>query len=150
MISWRVKLYSSCILLFLVIFLNVEINSVFSHFICSIYWLLLHYFSALTFSLVFMLYRYTFLDKFVGISTVFEINRDTLLGNMSQMVESHLPLHVPQVEGLIIPSRTRGHVVKMVDGNTALVRWEVNGYVFSSCFGLSFLLMSLVYSMFIF
>lgn len=67
---------------------------------------------------------YTFLDKFVGISTVFEINRDTLLGNMSQMVESHLPLHVPQVEGFIIPSRTRGHVVKMVDGNTALVRWE--------------------------
>ncbi|KAK2983795.1 hypothetical protein RJ640_017198, partial [Escallonia rubra] len=49
---------------------------------------------------------------------------DSLVDNMSQIVETQLPLRVPGLEGLYIPSRTRGHVLKMVDANTALVQWE--------------------------
>ncbi|KAL4616065.1 hypothetical protein ACB092_07G172100 [Castanea dentata] len=67
---------------------------------------------------------YNFLDKSVGISSLFEISSDSLVDNVSQIVETHLPVHVPGVEGLLIPSKTRGHVLKMIGGNTALVRWE--------------------------
>ncbi|XP_057965187.1 uncharacterized protein LOC131155793 [Malania oleifera] len=67
---------------------------------------------------------YNFLDKSVGISSLFEISSNTLEDNISQIVETHLPLHVPGVEGLIIPSETRGHVLKVIDQNVALVRWE--------------------------
>lgn len=67
---------------------------------------------------------YNFLDKSVGISTLFEVTNDSLLNNISEIVETRLALHVPGVEGLLIPSRTRGHVLKIVGGSTALVRWE--------------------------
>ncbi|GMP64171.1 hypothetical protein CsSME_00025565 [Camellia sinensis var. sinensis] len=40
------------------------------------------------------------------------------------IVETRLPLYIPGVEGLLIPSNTRGHILKVVDGNTALIRWE--------------------------
>jgi nuclear pore complex protein Nup188 len=58
---------------------------------------------------------------------LFEINSDSLVDNISQTVETHLPVHVPGVEGLFIPSKTRGHVLKVIGGNTALVRWVVIG-----------------------
>lgn len=67
---------------------------------------------------------YNFLDKSVGISSLLEITSDSLVDNISQIIETRVPLHVPGVEGLIIPSQTRGHVLKVIDGNTALVRWE--------------------------
>ncbi|KAF8406575.1 hypothetical protein HHK36_008663 [Tetracentron sinense] len=67
---------------------------------------------------------YNFLDKSVGISSLFDIPNDSLVENISQTVETRLPLHVPGVEGLLIPTQTRGHVLKFVDGNTALIRWE--------------------------
>lgn len=43
----------------------------------------------------------------------------------SQTVETHLPLQVPGIEGLLIPAKTQGHVLRVIGGNTALVRWEV-------------------------
>uniref|UniRef100_A0A2N9H720 Uncharacterized protein n=1 Tax=Fagus sylvatica TaxID=28930 RepID=A0A2N9H720_FAGSY len=73
---------------------------------------------------LFVIPLYNFLDKSVGISSLFEINSDSLVDNISQIVETHLPVHVPGVEGLFIPSKTRGHVLKVIGGNTALVRWE--------------------------
>ena len=74
---------------------------------------------------------YNFLDKSVGMSSLLEITSDSLVDNISQIIETRVPLHVPGVEGLIIPSQTRGHVLKVIDGNTALVRWEVNRQKFS-------------------
>ncbi|XP_021609697.1 uncharacterized protein LOC110613074 isoform X3 [Manihot esculenta] len=67
---------------------------------------------------------YNFLDKSVGISSLFEITNECWLDNVLQIVETNHPLHVPGVEGLLIPSKTRGHVLKVIGGNTALVRWE--------------------------
>lgn len=68
---------------------------------------------------------YNFLDKSVGISTLFDISNQSLVDNISQVVETHVPLHIPGIDGLLIPSNTRGHILRLVDGNTALVRWEV-------------------------
>ena len=70
--------------------------------------------------------RYNFLEKSVGLSSLFEISSDSLVDGASKTVETHLPLRVPGVEGLIIPNGTRGQVIRMIDRNVALVRWEVN------------------------
>ncbi|KAL3515020.1 hypothetical protein ACH5RR_021922 [Cinchona calisaya] len=67
---------------------------------------------------------YNFLDKSVGLSSLFEISSDSLVDGTSKTVITHLPLHVPNIEGLIIPRGTRGQVIRMIDRNTALVRWE--------------------------
>ncbi|KAM1560254.1 hypothetical protein ACFX1X_003504 [Malus domestica] len=66
---------------------------------------------------------YNFLDKSLGISSLVEIN-GSFGEDRSQIVETHLPLHVPGFEGLVIPSKTCGHILRLVSGNTALVRWE--------------------------
>lgn len=62
----------------------------------------------------------------MGISTLFEIANDSLVDPTSHVVETHIPLHVPGLEGLLIPINTRGHILKLVGAKTALVRWEVN------------------------
>lgn len=67
---------------------------------------------------------YNFLEKSVGLSSLFETTSDSLVDGASKTVETHLPLHVPGVEGLIIPNGTRGQVIRMVNRNVALVRWE--------------------------
>ncbi|KAB2602437.1 nucleoporin NUP188-like protein [Pyrus ussuriensis x Pyrus communis] len=46
--------------------------------------------------------RYNFLDKSVGISSLVEINNGSVGEDMSQIVETHLPLHVPGFEGLAV------------------------------------------------
>ena len=66
---------------------------------------------------------YNFLDKSVGISSLLEITSDSLVDNVSHIIETRMPLHVLGVEGLIIPSQTHGHVLKVIDGSTALVWW---------------------------
>ncbi|XP_048491889.1 uncharacterized protein LOC104903976 isoform X2 [Beta vulgaris subsp. vulgaris] len=67
---------------------------------------------------------YNFMDKSVGISSLLEIDTDLLAGGASQIIETQLPLRVPTVESLLIPSKTRGRVLRMIDSKTALVRWE--------------------------
>lgn len=70
--------------------------------------------------------RFNFLDKSVKISSLVEINNSSSVDDISTIVETHLPLHVPGFEGLVIPSRTCGHVLRSVGGNAALVQWEVS------------------------
>lgn len=70
--------------------------------------------------------RYNFLDKSVGFSSLFEMNRESLVDNESQIVETQQPLSVPGIEGVHIPSKIRGRVLRLIDGTSALVRWEVN------------------------
>lgn len=70
--------------------------------------------------------RYNFLDKSVGLSSLCEINGVSVVNSASSVVETQRPLCVPGLEGFLIPSKTRGHILKLIDGNTALVRWEVH------------------------
>lgn len=72
--------------------------------------------------------RFSFLDKSVGLSTPIEMSSDFLLGAASKFVETSLPLPVAGIEGLVVPSKCRGQVLRMIDKNCALVRWEVNGF----------------------
>ncbi|VVB09622.1 unnamed protein product [Arabis nemorensis] len=67
---------------------------------------------------------YNFLDKSVGISTLFDITSDSLVGDASQIVETSRRLNIPGLEGLVIPSNTRGQIMRIVGENTGLVRWE--------------------------
>ncbi|CAN1259549.1 Nucleoporin NUP188, partial [Linum perenne] len=67
---------------------------------------------------------YNFLDKSVGISSLFEVTSESIVDRVSQIVETQQSLPVPGIEGLIVPSKTRGQVLKVVDAKTALVRWE--------------------------
>ncbi|OIV99597.1 hypothetical protein TanjilG_17407 [Lupinus angustifolius] len=67
---------------------------------------------------------YNFLDRSVGISSLFEINSDSQIDDVSHKVEARHTVLVPGIEGLFIPAGTRGHILKVVGDNTALVRWE--------------------------
>ncbi|XP_074312975.1 uncharacterized protein LOC141648320 isoform X2 [Silene latifolia] len=66
---------------------------------------------------------YNFMEKSIGISSIVNMGSDTAEG-ASQIVETQLPLQVPGVEGLFIPSKTRGRILRMIDSKTAVVRWE--------------------------
>ncbi|KAG4966890.1 hypothetical protein JHK87_032541 [Glycine soja] len=61
---------------------------------------------------------YNFLNRSVGISSLFEISSDL------EVVEAQQAVQVPGVEGFFIPAGTRGSVLRVVGENTALVRWE--------------------------
>ncbi|KAL2512427.1 Protein of unknown function (DUF3414) [Abeliophyllum distichum] len=67
---------------------------------------------------------FNFLDKSVGLSSPFEISSYSVVDASSKIVETRLPVHLTGVEDFVIPSGSRGHLLKMIDNNTALVRWE--------------------------
>ncbi|XP_057518162.1 uncharacterized protein LOC130799071 isoform X1 [Amaranthus tricolor] len=67
---------------------------------------------------------YNFLERSVGISSLLEINSEILDVGASPIIETQLPLQIPTVEGLHIPSKTRGRILRMIDEKIALVRWE--------------------------
>ncbi|XP_073292764.1 uncharacterized protein [Primulina huaijiensis] len=67
---------------------------------------------------------FNFLNKSVGLSTPMEISNGSEVDAVSKVVETHFPLHVTGVEGLVIPSKSQGQVLRMIDKNVALVRWE--------------------------
>ncbi|CAI9104717.1 OLC1v1003448C1 [Oldenlandia corymbosa var. corymbosa] len=67
---------------------------------------------------------YNFLEKSVGLSTPFEINSESLVDRSMKIVQTHVALPVPGVQGLIIPRGTRGQVLRMINKDCALVRWE--------------------------
>lgn len=69
--------------------------------------------------------RYNFLDKTVGLSTLVELRGNLGIDSNLRIVETQIPLSVPGLEGLQIPRDSRGHVLKVINDNTALVRWEV-------------------------
>lgn len=78
--------------------------------------------------------RYNFLNKAVQITSSFEIRKRSYVDESSNIIMIYLPMRIPGFEGLIIPGGTRGRVLRMLHGNTAVVRWEVNiiNVVFSS------------------
>ncbi|KAK9690813.1 hypothetical protein RND81_09G155600 [Saponaria officinalis] len=67
---------------------------------------------------------YNYMEKSVGISSMLDIGSNLSVSEASQIVETQLPLRVPGVEGLFIPSKTRGRILRMIDSKTAVVRWE--------------------------
>ncbi|KAI9127540.1 hypothetical protein K1719_000533 [Acacia pycnantha] len=66
---------------------------------------------------------YNFLDRSVGVSSLMEISNEAVT-DVSHIVEAQNLVQVPGIEGFFIPAGTRGHVLKVIGGSTALVRWE--------------------------
>lgn len=75
--------------------------------------------------LIRVLNRFNFLDKSTGLSSPVDVDLCSIVDDASQTVMVLQPLHLPGIEGLVIPSGTHGHLLKMIDTNIALVRWEV-------------------------
>ncbi|KAM3398313.1 putative protein isoform X4 [Capsicum galapagoense] len=67
---------------------------------------------------------FNFLDKSTGLSSPVDVDLCSIVDDASQTVMVLQPLHLPGIEGLVIPSGTHGHLLKMIDTNIALVRWE--------------------------
>ncbi|KAG9139871.1 hypothetical protein Leryth_015251 [Lithospermum erythrorhizon] len=67
---------------------------------------------------------FNFLEKSVGLSSLFDLNAGTMVDEDLLVLENCQNLAVPGAECLTIPMGTRGRVLKMVDRNIALVRWE--------------------------
>lgn len=70
--------------------------------------------------------RYNYLDKMSGITTLFEISGGYGDKTVYDIIETHHPVEVPGVEGLLIPSGTLGRILKVLAPNIAFVYWEVN------------------------
>lgn len=67
---------------------------------------------------------YDFLYKMTKITTLFQSDGFSYENNDSKTVQAHISLQVPGAYGLIIPVGTIGHIMKMVNEDVILVRWE--------------------------
>lgn len=67
---------------------------------------------------------YNYLDKMGGITTLFEIPDGYGVVNLHDIIEIYHQFNIPGIEGLVIPSGTCGQVLKVIDANVVLVRWE--------------------------
>lgn len=65
-----------------------------------------------------------FLYKMTKITTLFQRHGISYENNDSQTVQAHISLQVPGASGLVIPAGTIGHVMKVVNEDVVLVRWE--------------------------
>lgn len=61
-----------------------------------------------------------------GVTTVYAIPC-CVAENMSygQQVESNHPVSIPGIEGIMIPRGTNGYILKVLQEDSTLVRWEV-------------------------
>ena len=82
------------------------------------------------FILVRILCRYNYLEKMRGITTLYQMPSGTgaAAGNKN-VVRLSFPIAVPGVESIVIPSGTRGLILRSVDENLVLVHWEVILYM---------------------
>lgn len=70
--------------------------------------------------------RFNYLDKMSGITTLIEFPSGYVGKNIFDTVETHHPIVIPGVEGLMIPSGTCGHILKVLTPNIGLIRWEAS------------------------
>ncbi|ERN13437.1 hypothetical protein AMTR_s00041p00195800 [Amborella trichopoda] len=68
---------------------------------------------------------YKYLDKMSGMTSLFEVSGAHLSAKTLQLVQTDRHLQFHGIEGLFIPYGTVGAVMKVIDGNVALVRWEL-------------------------
>ncbi|KAJ0974274.1 hypothetical protein J5N97_016239 [Dioscorea zingiberensis] len=85
--------------------------------------------------------RYNFLSKISGVTSLFEIPHGSHVNVHDTVVTQH-QLYVLGIEGLYIPIGSRGSVLRIVDSNLALVRWEYK------CSGVILLLLRVAQSSF--
>ncbi|XP_074332041.1 uncharacterized protein LOC141668891 isoform X1 [Apium graveolens] len=67
---------------------------------------------------------YNFLDKSVELSSLCEITGVSLVKSTSLVVKTQQPLCVSGPEGFLIPPKAHGNILKLINENTTLLRWE--------------------------
>ena len=67
-----------------------------------------------------------------GLTTLYAVSR-SVTDNMNyrDQIETHSPISIPGIEGIAIPSGSHGYILKLLEDDAALVRWEVK-YLFYS------------------
>lgn len=61
-----------------------------------------------------------------GITTLIEFPSGYVGKNIFDTVETHHPIVIPGVEGLMIPSGSCGCILKVVTPNIGFIRWEAS------------------------
>jgi hypothetical protein len=69
--------------------------------------------------------RYNYLEKMRGITTFYQMPSGTGAARSKDMVRLSFSIAVPGVENIVIPSGTRGVILRSIDENLVLVHWEV-------------------------
>lgn len=70
--------------------------------------------------------RYNYLERMDGVTTIYTIPCVADGVGYGHQIESHHPVSIPGIEGITIPHGTRGYILKVLQEDTALVRWEVD------------------------
>lgn len=65
-----------------------------------------------------------------GLTSLFKIPGLSSAEDCPKIIETSRPYAFPGFDVFIIPSQTHGQVLKIMDGNTVLVRWQVNDFYF--------------------
>ncbi|CAL4924385.1 unnamed protein product [Urochloa decumbens] len=68
---------------------------------------------------------YNYLERMNGVTTIYGIPCH-VAKNMSygHQIESHHPVSIPGIEGITVPCGTQGYILKVLQDNAVLVRWE--------------------------
>ncbi|ONM00825.1 hypothetical protein ZEAMMB73_Zm00001d030340 [Zea mays] len=80
---------------------------------------------------------YNYLERMNGVTTIYTIPCVADGVGYGHQIESHHPVSIPSIEGITIPQGTHGYILKVLQEDTTLVRWEFPHS------GVSFLLITL-------
>uniref|UniRef100_K4ALC5 Uncharacterized protein n=1 Tax=Setaria italica TaxID=4555 RepID=K4ALC5_SETIT len=70
---------------------------------------------------------YNYLERMNGVTTIYAIPGHVAENvNYGHQIESHHPVSIPGIEGIKVPCGTNGYILKVLQGDAVLVRWEVD------------------------
>ncbi|XP_066386529.1 uncharacterized protein [Miscanthus floridulus] len=67
---------------------------------------------------------YNYLERMNGVTTIYTIPSVADGVGYGHQIESHHPVSIPGIEGITIPRGTHGYILKVLQEDTVLVRWE--------------------------
>ncbi|XP_066385041.1 uncharacterized protein [Miscanthus floridulus] len=67
---------------------------------------------------------YNYLERMNGVTTIYTIPCVADGVGYGHQIESHHPVSIPGIEGITIPRGTHGYILKVLQEDTVLVRWE--------------------------
>lgn len=68
-----------------------------------------------------------------GVTTLYAVPRsDTDNVNYHDQIEIHSPISIFGIEGITIPGGSHGYILKVLEDDVALVRWEVKYLLYST------------------
>ncbi|EEE50585.1 hypothetical protein OsJ_30757 [Oryza sativa Japonica Group] len=69
--------------------------------------------------------RFNYLERMNGVTTLYAVPRsDTDNVNYHDQIEIHSPISIFGIEGTTIPGGSHGYILKVLEDDVALVRWE--------------------------